>query len=116
MYLVKKINYIDGYRICLTFNDNTKKIVDLEPYLDKGIFLLLRNPDYFKMVRVIGHTLVWPNEADFCPDVLYEIGKEIQESKKKQIKRLAKSRRNTSKIKSQRTHVLAKKIPKIAKS
>lgn len=78
MHLVKKINRIDGYKISLTFNDKKRKIVDLEPYLDKGIFLLLRDPEYFKKVKISGHTLVWPNEADFCPDVLYEIGENEQ--------------------------------------
>jgi len=83
MHLVKKINHIEGYKINFTFNDNKTKIVDLEPYLDKGVFLPLRDPDYFKMVKVSGHTLVWPNDADFCPDVLYEIGQDVKEQKKK---------------------------------
>lgn len=74
MHLVRKINYIEGYKISLTFNDRITKIVDIEPYLDKGIFLLLRNHEYFKKVSLSGSTIVWPNEADFCPDVLYEIG------------------------------------------
>lgn len=74
MHLVKKINYIDGYKISLTFNDHKTKVVDVEPYLDKGIFLDLRDPDFFNQVTVSGNTIVWPNEADFCPDVLYEIG------------------------------------------
>lgn len=78
MHIVKKINYVDGYKISLTFNDKKTKVVDIEPYLDKGIFLLLRNPDYFKLVTVGGNTIVWPNEADFCPDVLYKIGKEVK--------------------------------------
>ncbi len=83
IYLVRKINYIDGYKICLTFNNRKTKIVDLEPYLDKGVFLPLRDPEYFKLVNVIGNTLVWPNEADFCPDVLYEIGKDEEKIAKK---------------------------------
>jgi len=87
MHLVKKINYIDGYKISLTFNDNKTKVVDIEPYLDKGIFLVLRDPDYFKMVKLIGHTIVWPNEADFCPDVLYEIGTMVSTKSKTQRRR-----------------------------
>lgn len=75
MHLVKKINYIEGYKICLTFEDKVTKIVDLEPYLDKGVFLPLRDPKYFNLVSLSYETIVWPNEADFCPDVLYEIGK-----------------------------------------
>lgn len=81
MCLVKKINYIKGYKISLTFNDHKTKIVDVEPYLDKGIFLDLRDPEYFNKVIISGNTLVWPNDADFCPDVLYEIGVEVYEKK-----------------------------------
>lgn len=81
MHFVRKINYIDGYKISVTFDDKKTKIVDLEFYLDKGVFLALRNPEYFKLVKVKYDTLVWPNKADFCPDVLYEIGQEIKNSK-----------------------------------
>src|SRR5260221_14319093 len=87
MHLVKKINHIDGYKISITFNDKKTKVVDIEPYLTRGVFLPLRDPDYFKLVKLSGNTLVWPNEADFCPDVLYEIGKEIQVPAKPSIRR-----------------------------
>lgn len=79
MHWVKKINSIDGYKISLTFNDKKIKIVDIEPYLDKGIFLDLKDQEYFKCVKVIDDTIVWPNDTDFCPDVLYELGKEVKE-------------------------------------
>lgn len=81
MHFVKKINQIDGYKIYLTFDDNETKVVDLESYLDKGVFLPLRDPKYFNLVKVRYDTLVWPNQADFCPDVLYKIGKEIPKQK-----------------------------------
>lgn len=74
MHSVKRINHIDGYKISLTFEDNETKIIDTEPYLDTGIFLDLRDAKLFNKVRVQGSTIVWPNDADFCPDVLYEIG------------------------------------------
>lgn len=77
MHYVKKISKIEGYKITLTFNDNKTKTVDLEKYLDKGIFLPLRKLSYFNKVQLNKEagTIVWPNEADFCPDVLYQIGK-----------------------------------------
>jgi Protein of unknown function (DUF2442) len=87
MHLVKKINYIDGYKISLTFNDKKTKLVDIEPYLDKGVFLPLRDPAYFNTVRLSGNTIVWPNEADFCHDVLYEIGKDVEKITKKSTPR-----------------------------
>jgi len=95
MHFVKKINYIDANKISLTFDDKKTKVVDIEPYLDKGIFLALRDPDYFNLVKVKYDTIVWPNKADFCPDVLYEIGKEIQE-KETPIKSLPKRRKQNT--------------------
>lgn len=91
MRFVRKINFIDGYKISITFNDKKTKIVDLESYLDKGVFLPLRDHEYFKLVKVKYDTLVWPNEADFCPDVLYKIGVEIKPTTKKMPPKRKKS-------------------------
>jgi len=81
MHIVKKMKYVDSYKLALTFDDRKTKIVDLERYLDKGVFLPLRDIDYFKKVQLNNEagTIVWPNEADFCPDVLYKIGKEMKD-------------------------------------
>lgn len=75
MHRVKKIEYIEGYKLRLTFGDRVVKVVDFEPYLVKGVFLPLRDIECFKQVFIDGHSIAWPNGADFCPDVLYEIGK-----------------------------------------
>lgn len=80
MHIVKKMKYLENYRLSLTFDDKKTKIVDLESYLDRGVFLPLRDLNYFKKVQLNKEagTIVWPNEADFCPDVLYEIGREVK--------------------------------------
>jgi hypothetical protein len=84
MHKVKKINQLNGYKISLTFEDKKTKIIDVEPYLDEGIFLSLLDLDYFNLVQLEHGTIVWPNEADFCADVLYEIGKEVTPTKSNQ--------------------------------
>lgn len=109
MHWVKKINYIDGYKISLIFNDKKIKVVDVEPYLDGGIFLDLKDPKYFKRVKVVEGTIVWPNEADFCPDVLYEIGVEVKEtpkraSRKKAIRTPSVSARSKPRIAAKSKH------------
>lgn len=80
MHHVKKMKYLEGYKLELTFNDKKKKIVDLESYLTRGVFLPLKTLSYFKKARLNAEagTVTWPNEADFCPDVLYSIGKEVK--------------------------------------
>lgn len=76
MHLVKDASYVSDYKICITFNDGIKKVVDLAPHLDGEIFELLKDLDYFKKfyVNTDIDTIVWPNDADFSPDFLFEIG------------------------------------------
>ncbi len=73
MNKVMKVEHVRQYELELTFSDHAVKIVDLESYLTKGVFLPLIDIDYFKKVFIQGHSIAWPNEADFCPDVLYKI-------------------------------------------
>jgi hypothetical protein len=57
----------------LSLADGSQRELDLEPYLVGPIFAPLREDErVFRQVRVdeeLG-TLVWPNGADICPDVL----------------------------------------------
>lgn len=75
MVRIRSIVPLDGFRVRLGFTDNTERVVDLEPYLRGPVFEPLReDPELFRAARVdpeLG-TIVWPNGADICPDVLYE--------------------------------------------
>ena len=86
--LVKKVKYLEGYKLQLIFNDGKVKIVDFENRLQnaKNMFLPLQDIDYFKKVKCDGTTLVWPNGLYLCPDVLYEIGEEIKDTKQPRTK------------------------------
>ena len=76
MHFVKKARYVSGYKLILTFEDGSVRLVDLADYLDGEVFEPLKDVSYFRRVRVNRDldTVVWPNEADFSPDFLYEIG------------------------------------------
>lgn len=64
-----------AHSLRLTFNDGTRKTVDLEPLLNGPIFEPLRDAAYFARVAVdqVCGTVVWPNGADFAPEALYEL-------------------------------------------
>jgi len=68
----------------LTFTDGTKGELDLKERITSrgGVFVPLRNIDFFKQVEVDleAGTVVWPNNVDLCPDVLYSLvtGKPIR--------------------------------------
>lgn len=80
MHWIKNVTYLKEYKLKLKFEDGQYKIVNLKPHLKGKIFRLLNNIDYFRHVRLNEDidTIVWPNNADFSPDFLYEIGKEIE--------------------------------------
>ncbi|MCD4817717.1 MAG: DUF2442 domain-containing protein [Candidatus Cloacimonetes bacterium] len=77
MHFVKKVSYVKNYVLKLTFENNIIKIVDLRKHLEGEIFELLKEIEYFQKVKINPDidTIVWPNEADFSPDFLFQIGK-----------------------------------------
>lgn len=64
-----------SHSLRITFNDGTQKSVNVLPLLTGPIFQPLRDPAYFAraVVDPVGGTVVWPNEADFAPEALYEL-------------------------------------------
>ena len=61
-----------GYRIHVTFNDNTAKTIDFRQWLDGPVFEPLKDPNYFRGFFLDGGTVAWPNGADIAPETLYE--------------------------------------------
>jgi hypothetical protein len=72
---ITHVHCILAYWLELTFADGRQARLDFKDRVvgRGGVFAPLEDPEFFKRVRAdpeIG-TLVWPNEVDFCPDVLY---------------------------------------------
>ena len=61
--------------LSLTFENGFQGIVELDRVVKNytGVFAPLLDADYFAQVQVNAElgTIVWPNGADLCPDVLY---------------------------------------------
>jgi hypothetical protein len=72
---VVDVKPLDEKKLELSFADGLTAVVDMEKVIQTfdGVFAPLKDPDFFRQVKVdseIG-TIVWPNGADVCPDVLY---------------------------------------------
>jgi hypothetical protein len=86
---VKKVEYVDRYKLKLLFSDKKTKIVDIAPIISKskGLFHPLRDIEYFKKVSLDDDqyplSICWPNGADLCPNVLYEMGQDVKTTTKK---------------------------------
>jgi hypothetical protein len=66
--------HVEGHVMWLEFEDGACGEVDLADSLDGTVFEPLRDPAYFRGLRVDPdlHTVVWPNGADFAPEFLRE--------------------------------------------
>ena len=71
---ITAVSPLSGFTVRLTFSDGSRREVDLSPLLVGPVFEPIRlDPAIFPQVCVdeeLG-TIVWPNGADLCPDVLY---------------------------------------------
>ena len=65
---VTNINFLEGFRVQLTFSDGFSARLDLAPALAPDD--PLRDPALFLKGRTNGLTVEWPGGIDFCPDVL----------------------------------------------
>ena len=78
---IKEVKVLPEYRLLLTFENNEKRIKDMKPYLEKGIFKQLKNKDFFNKVKIAFGTISWGEELDICADSLYETSQKVEEEK-----------------------------------
>lgn len=69
---VIRAEYCGGYRIHVTFNDNSEKTIDFQGWLQGPVFEPLKAANYFLNFFLDGGTVAWPNGADIAPETLYE--------------------------------------------
>lgn len=64
-----------AHSLRLTFDDGLVKQVNLRRFLWGPMFVHLLDPAEFATVVVDqdAGTIVWPNEADFCPEMLHSL-------------------------------------------
>jgi len=68
---IKEVKPLSNYQLLLKFDNNEKRIFDVKPYLEIGVFKQLKSISTFNSVRIEYGTIQWNNEIDFCPDTLY---------------------------------------------
>jgi hypothetical protein len=79
---VKDVKPQSNYTVLLTFTNGEKKIFDVKPYLEKGIFRELKDASLFNSVKPFLGSIQWKNGQDFCPDTLYEDSVSLHRSDK----------------------------------
>jgi hypothetical protein len=81
MRYVTEATYVSGHKLKVRFDNGQVKLVDLASHLDGPIFEPLKDLQYFRRFTVNPDidTITWPNDADFSPEFLYEIGIDVSD-------------------------------------
>ena len=68
---IREVLPVEGFRLRLTLTDGSIVERDITDLLIGPMFETLRKDTVaFRQVKVVSGTVVWPNGADLCPDVL----------------------------------------------
>jgi Protein of unknown function (DUF2442) len=62
----------DDYCLELWFNTGDHRLFDAKPYLDRGVFIRLKELALFKQAHVALGTVCWPGNLDIAPETLFD--------------------------------------------
>ena len=68
---VIEVHPLEHFRLEVLFENGERRIFDANPYLERGIFVRLRNRATFRAARVVAGSVEWPGELDLSYDTLY---------------------------------------------
>lgn len=69
---IKSVDTVENHTLVVRFSNNEKRKYDVTPLLNKTMFSPLKNPAFFKNVRIDtgGYALIWNEDIDISE---YEI-------------------------------------------
>ncbi len=62
---------MNDFNLLITFKNNELRMLDMKPYLNKGIFSELSDVKIFNSVHVSFDSIEWSNQADLDPEFIY---------------------------------------------
>ena len=68
---VESVLVLDNFQLSIKFTNNEQKLFDMKPYLDQGVFKVLKDETLFKKVFMQWSTVAWSDDLDMSSDTLY---------------------------------------------
>jgi uncharacterized protein DUF2442 len=70
---VISVKPLENFLLEIEFADGLRKIIDVGPFIGKGISAMFKDESYFHQVDLEdGGGIAWPNGYDFCPSFLHD--------------------------------------------
>ena len=82
---VRAVRPLDNYRLEIEFENGEQRVFDVKPYLDRGIFVRLKNRALFRAVRVVAGSVEWPGGLDLCYETLYAASEPVSVSERAEL-------------------------------
>lgn len=67
---VTSVRALPEFRLLLGYDSGESRVFDVSPYLDRGFFTRLRDPQLFALARVEYGTVTWPGDLDIASETL----------------------------------------------
>jgi len=74
---VKQVYPLTDYRLEIVFENGERRIFDVKPYLQRGVFVRLQTRAAFQAARVVAGSVEWPGGLDLSYDTLYLEGQAV---------------------------------------
>jgi hypothetical protein len=68
---VKNVKVMADFQLAVEFENAERRVFDLKPYLNRGIFVRLQNRAFFEAARMVAGSVEWPGGLDLSYDTLY---------------------------------------------
>ena len=72
---VRAVRALDDYELEIAFENGEVRRFDVKPYLDRGVFVRLREPEAFRDVSAVAGSIQWGNGLDLSYDTVYIEGR-----------------------------------------
>lgn len=69
---ITKVTPVDNHRLLVTFDTGENGVFDMTPLLAYPCYRRLKDENYFAMAHAERGTVVWPNDEDVAPELLWE--------------------------------------------
>jgi hypothetical protein len=81
MYLaIHEVMPNEDFTLNIVLENGEKRILDMKPYLDFGVFKKIQNYNSFKRARVSFDTIEWDEGVDIDPEFVYLKSKPIADA------------------------------------
>jgi hypothetical protein len=68
---ISEVTANEDFSLSVVFETGEKRLPDMKPYLDFGVFKKLRDFERFKRVRIAFDAVEWDDGIDLDPEFIY---------------------------------------------